>query len=94
MAKTPFKLSSNVFIDEYEKEIELSTKRNVDRLVDEKAIKKAHTKIVDILKSENQNDNVYLSYETYFNLVQKFKDEKARKIKEKEEKLQQEEYSN
>ena len=94
MAKTPFKLSSNVFIDEYEKEIELSTKRNVDRLVDEKAIKKSHNKIVDILKSENQNDNVYLSYETYFNLVQKFKDEKARKMKEKEEKLQQEEYSN
>lgn len=94
MAKTPFKLSSNVFIDEYEKEIELSTKRNVDRLVDEKAIKKAHTKIVDILKSENQNDNVYLSYETYFNLVQKFKDDKAKKIKELEEKLQQEEYSN
>lgn len=94
MAKTPFKLSSNVFIDEYEKEIELSTKRNVDRLVDEKAIKKSHNKIVDILKSENQNDNVYLSYETYFNLVQKFKDDKARKIKEKEEKLQQEEYSN
>lgn len=94
MAKSKFKLDSSVFIDEYEKEIELSTKRNVDRLVDEKAIKKAHTKIVDILKSENQNDNVYLSYETYFNLVQKFKDEKARKIKEKEEKLQQEEYSN
>lgn len=94
MAKTPFKLSSNVFIDEYEKEIELSTKRNVDRLVDEKAIKKSHNKIVDILKSENQNDNVYLSYETYFNLVQKFKDEKARKIKEKEEKSQQEEHSN
>lgn len=94
MAKTPFKLSSNVFIDEYEKEIELSTKRNVDRLVDEKAIKKSHNKIVDILKSENQNDNVYLSYETYLNLVQKFKDEKARKIKEKEEKSQQEEHSN
>jgi hypothetical protein len=94
MAKTPFKLSSNVFIDEYEKEIELSTKRNVDRLVDEKAIKKAHTKIVDILKSENQNDNVYLSYETYFNLVKKFKDDKAKKIKELEEKSQQEEYSN
>lgn len=94
MAKTPFKLSSNVFIDEYEKEIELSTKRNVDRLVDEKAIKKSHNKIVDILKSENQNDNIYLSYETYFNLVQKFKDDKARKIKEKEEKLQQEEHSN
>jgi len=94
MAKTPFKLSSNVFIDEYEKEIELSTKRNVDRLVDEKAIKKSHNKIVDILKSENQNDNIYLSYETYFNLVQKFKDDKAKKIKEKEEKLQQEEYSN
>jgi hypothetical protein len=94
MAKTPFKLSSNVFIDEYEKEIELSTKRNIERLVDEKAIKKSHNKIVDILKSENQNDNIYLSYETYFNLVQKFKDDKARKIKEKEEKLQQEEHSN
>jgi hypothetical protein len=94
MAKTPFKLSSNVFIDEYEKEIELSTKRNIERLVDEKAIKKTHNKIVDILKSENQNDNIYLSYETYFNLVQKFKDDKARKIKEKEEKLQQEEHSN
>lgn len=94
MAKSKFKLDSSVFIDEYEKEIELSTKRNVDRLVDEKAIKKAHTKIVDILKSENQNDNVYLSYETYFNLVQKFKDDKAKKIKELEEKSQQEEYSN
>ena len=94
MAKTPFKLSSNVFIDEYEKEIELSTKRNIERLVDEKAIKKSHNKIVDILKSENQNDNIYLSYEIYFNLVQKFKDDKARKIKEKEEKLQQEEHSN
>lgn len=94
MAKSKFKLDSSVFIDEYEKEIELSTKRNVDRLVDEKAIKKAHTKIVDILKSENQNDNVYLSYETYFNLVKKFKDDKAKKIKELEEKSQQEEYSN
>ena len=83
MAKTPFKLSSNIFIDEYEKEIELSTKRNVDGLVDEKAIKKSHNKIVDILKSENQNDNIYLSYETYFNLVQKFKDEKAKKKNER-----------
>ncbi len=32
MAKQKFKLNSNIFIDEYEKEIELSTKRNLDRL--------------------------------------------------------------
>ena len=64
---------------EYEKEIELSTKRNIERLEDDKAIRKAHTKIVDVLKSENQNDNIYLSFEVYNNLVKKLKEEKLKK---------------
>ena len=79
MAKQKFKLNSNIFIDEYEKEIELSTKRNIERLEDDKAIRKAHTKIVDVLKSENQNDNIYLSFEVYNNLVKKLKEEKFKK---------------
>ena len=79
MAKQKFKLSSSTFIDEYEKEIELSTKRNIERLEDDKAIRKAHTKIVDVLKSENQNDNIYLSFEVYNNLVKKLKEEKLKK---------------
>ena len=79
MAKQKFKLNSNIFIDEYEKEIELSTKRNIERLEDDKAIRKAHTKIVDVLKSENQNDNIYLSFEVYNNLVKKLKEEKIKK---------------
>ena len=79
MAKQKFKLNSNIFIDEYEKEIELSTKRNIDRLQDEKSIKKTHSKIVDVLKSENQNDNIYLSFEVYNNLVKKLKEEKLKK---------------
>ena len=79
MAKKKFKLNSNIFIDEYEKEIELSTKRNIERLEDDKAIRKAHTKIVDVLKSENQNDNIYLSFEVYNNLVKKLKEEKLKK---------------
>ena len=64
MAKQKFKLNSNIFIDEYEKEIELSTKRNLDRLEDDKAIRKAHAKIADVLKSENQNENAYLTITT------------------------------
>ena len=84
MAKQKFKLNSNIFIDEYEKEIELSTKRNLDRLEDDKAIRKAHTKIVDVLKSENQNDNIYLSFEVYNNLVKKLKLEKQKKAVNKE----------
>ena len=79
MAKQKLKLSSSIFIDEYEKEIELSTKRNIERLEDDKAIRKAHTKIVDVLKSENQNDNIYLSFEVYNNLVKKLKEEKLKK---------------
>ena len=79
MAKQKFKLNSNIFIDEYEKEIELSTKRNIERLEDDKAIRKAHTKIVDVLKSENQNDNIYLQFEVYNNLVKKLKEEKLKK---------------
>ena len=79
MAKQKFKLSSSIFIYEYEKEIELSTKRNIERLEDDKAIRKAHTKIVDVLKSENQNDNIYLSFEVYNNLVKKLKEEKLKK---------------
>ena len=79
MAKQKFKLNSNIFIDEYEKEIELSTKRNIDRLQDEKSIKKTHSKIVDVLKSENQNENIYLSFEVYNNLVKKLKEEKLKK---------------
>ena len=79
MAKQKFKLSSSIFIDEYEKKIELSTKRNIERLEDDKAIRKAHTKIVDVLKSENQNDNIYLSFEVYNNLVKKLKEEKLKK---------------
>lgn len=79
MAKQKFKLNSSIFIDEYEKEIELSTKRNIERLEDDKAIRKAHTKIVDVLKSENQNDNIYLSFEVYNNLVKKLKEEKLKK---------------
>ena len=73
MAKQKFKLNSNIFIDEYEKEIELSTKRNLDRLEDDKAIRKAHAKIADVLKSENQNENTYLTLENYYNLVKKLK---------------------
>ena len=46
---------------------------------DDKAIRKAHTKIVDVLKSENQNDNIYLSFEVYNNLVKKLKEEKLKK---------------
>ena len=84
MAKQKFKLNSNIFIDEYEKEIELSTKRNLDRLEDEKAIRKAHAKIADVLKSENQNENTYLTFENYYNLVKKLKLEKQKRAVSKE----------
>mgnify|MGYP003425345015 FL=1 len=84
MAKQKFKLNSNIFIDEYEKEIELSTKRNLDRLEDDKAIRKAHAKIADVLKSENQNENTYLTFENYYNLVKKLKLEKQKKAISKE----------
>ena len=84
MAKQKFKLNSNIFIDEYEKEIELSTKRNLDRLEDDKAIRKAHAKIADVLKSENQNENTYLTFENYYNLVKKLKLEKQKKAVSKE----------
>ena len=84
MAKQKFKLNSNIFIDEYEKEIELSTKRNLDRLEDDKAIRKAHAKIADVLKSENQTENTYLTLENYYNLVKKLKLEKQKKVVSKE----------
>ena len=84
MAKQKFKLNSNIFIDEYEKEIELSTKRNLDRLEDDKAIRKAHAKIADVLKSENQNENTYLTFENYYNLVKKLKLEKQKRAVNKE----------
>ncbi len=84
MAKQKFKLNSNIFIDEYEKEIELSTKRNLDGLEDDKAIRKAHAKIADVLKSENQNENTYLTFENYYNLVKKLKLEKQKKAVNKE----------
>ncbi len=84
MAKQKFKLNSNIFIDEYEKEIELSTKRNLDRLEDDKAIRKAHAKIADVLKSENQNENTYLTFENYYNLVKKLKLEKQKRAVSKE----------
>ena len=84
MAKQKFKLNSNIFIDEYEKEIELSTKRNLDRLEDDKAIRKTHAKIADVLKSENQNENTYLTFENYYNLVKKLKLEKQKKASSKE----------
>ena len=67
MAKQKFKLNSNIFIDEYEKEIELSTKRNLDRLEDDKAIRKAHAKIANFLKSKNKKKNKNLTLKNYIN---------------------------
>lgn len=86
-----FKLGVNIFVDEFEKEIERATKRNCDRLNTEKIIKKSHEKIVSMLKEFDQNDNKYLDLNNYKELIEISKKEKAEKkklkeLKEKEEK--------
>ena len=81
--------TNSVFIDEYELELEQATYRNIDRLKDEKSIKKSHAKIVEILQSEKQNDNKYLDYHNYLQLVNDCKERKKKKKKEAKEQEQQ-----
>ena len=81
---------NNIFVDEYEKEIESAVRRNLSRLTDKKSIKKSHSKIVEILNREKQQDNKYLDYENYKNLILSLKEERELKRKKAKEKQQQE----
>lgn len=67
---------ADVFFDEYSKELEQSTKRNIDRITNENDLKKAHTKIVQILQNAKQFDNKYINYENFSALVKQLKIEK------------------
>lgn len=70
---------ADVFLDEYSKELEQSTKRNIDRITNEIDLKKAHTKIVQILQNTKQFDNKYINYEIFSDLVRQLKIEKQAK---------------
>ena len=80
---------NNIFVDEYEQEIESAVRRNLSRLNDKKSIKKSHSKIVEILNKEKQQDNKYLDIENYKNLIFSLKEERELKRKKAEEKKQQ-----
>ena len=82
---------NSVFVDEYEKEIESAVRRNLSRLTDKKSIKKSHAKIVEILQREKQDDNKYLDYEVYKNLILSLKEERELKRKKAKEKRKAEE---
>ena len=77
---------NNIFVDEYEQEIESAVRRNLSRLNDKKSIKKSHSKIVEILQKEKQDDNKYLDFEVYKNLIFSLKEERELKRKKAEEK--------
>jgi len=81
---------NSVFVDEYEQEIESAVKRNLSRLTDKKSIKKSHTKIVEILQKEKQDDNKYLDFETYKNLIENARKEKEERLRKKMQKQQEE----
>ena len=90
MAAKKEKLFPNsIFVDEYEQEIESAVRRNLSRLTDKKSIKKSHKKIVEILQKEKQDDNKYLDYEVYKNLILSLKEERELKRKKAKEKQQQ-----
>ena len=94
MAAKKEKLFPNsIFVDEYEKEIESAVRRNLSRLNDKKSIKKSHSKIVEILNKEKQQDNKYLDYEIYKNLILSLKEERELKRKKAEEKKQQQQHT-
>jgi len=80
---------NSVFVDEYEQEIESAVRRNLSRLNDKKSIKKSHSKIVEILQKEKQDDNKYLDYEVYKNLIFSLNEEREEKRKKAEEKQEQ-----
>ena len=82
---------NSVFVDEYEKEIESAVRRNLSRLNDKKSIKKSHSKIVEILNKEKQDDNKYLDFENYKNLIFSLEEERELKRKKTEEKRKAEE---
>ena len=86
MAAKKEKLFPNsIFVDEYEKEIESAVRRNLSRLTDKKSIKKSHSKIVEILQKEKQQDNKYLDIENYKNLIFSLKEERDLKRQKAEE---------
>ena len=64
---------ADVFFDEYSVELEQSTKRNIDRITNDNELKKAHTKIVQILQNAKQLENKYINYENFSLLVRKLK---------------------
>ena len=76
---------NNIFVDEYEQEIESAVRRNLSRLNDKKSIKKSHKKIVEILQREKQDDNKYLDIENYKNLIFSLNEEREEKRKKAEE---------
>ena len=88
MAKKKF-FDSSCFVDEFELEIESSVKRNLDRITDEKSIKKSHAKIAEILKAQKQDDNKYLNIEIYRNLISNLKKEKQIKTQKMQEQSKQ-----
>ena len=86
MAAKKEKLFPNsIFVDEYEQEIESAVRRNLSRLNDKKSIKKSHSKIVEILNKEKQQDNKYLDIENYKTLIFSLKEERELKRKKAEE---------
>ena len=64
-----------VFIDEYSKELEQATKRNINRITTHQIAKKSHAKIVQILQNAKQLDNEYLEYTNFEALIQRLKAE-------------------
>ena len=80
---------NNIFVDEYEQEIESAVRRNLSRLTDKKSIKKSHKKIVEILQKEKQDDNKYLDIENYKNLIFSLNEEREEKRQKAKEKKQQ-----
>ena len=84
---------NNIFVDEYEQEIESAVRRNLSRLTDKKSIKKSHSKIVEILNREKQDDNKYLDFEVYKNLIFSLREERDLKRQKAKEKRRQEKHT-
>ena len=92
-AKKEKHFPNSVFVDEYEQEIESAVRRNLSRLTDKKSIKKSHSKIVEILNKEKQQDNKYLDIEIYKTLIFSLNEEREEKRKKAKEKRRQEKHT-
>ena len=93
MAKAKNKFTSDMFVDIYEKNIEQSTKRNIFKLFSKpKQLEKTHRLICEVLQKDEQNDNKYLSFETFKAFATECYEDakKKKKLKEIEKKEEEE----